>query len=90
MKNGKVPGRKDILSEMTKTEGEAGVVMISDLVNQGVEGVTTAAWDSALLSTVTREKEMLQGENYKGLTLSDYIVHKADRVIEVDKTTGEY
>ena len=73
MKNGKAAGPSDVVSEIVKTAGEAGVDMIKDLVNQIiVEGSIPAEWEPSTIVNCYKEKaNSLERGNYKGLKLAD-------------------
>ena len=45
MNNEKAAGPTGVISKMVKAAGEAGVDMITDLVNQTIVGVIPAEWE---------------------------------------------
>ena len=87
MKNGIAAGPSGILSEVVKAVEEAGVDMITDLVNQiMVEGVFPAEWElSTIVNFYKGKEDDLERGNYRGLKLTDQILKY---LREVYKTTG--
>ena len=60
--------------------GEAGIDMMTDLVNQiVVEGVIRAEWE---LSCCKRKGDSSERRNYRGLKLTDQILKMYERIIE--------
>ena len=72
MKNGKTAELSGLLSEILKTAVEAGVGMITDLVNQIiVEGVIPAEKKLSTIVKYSKGKgDALEKENYGGLKLT--------------------
>ena len=59
IKNGKAAGPPSVVSEMVKTRGEAEVDIITDLVNQIIEGILPAEWQLSIFVTVIMGKAIL-------------------------------
>ena len=78
----------NIVLEMVKAAGEAGVDMIAHLISQITVGVIPAEW---VLGTIVdyykRKGGTLERGNYRGLKLTDQILKIDERV---HKTTGGY
>ena len=72
------------MSEMVKAAGEAGVDMITDLVNKLIiEGVIPAVWELGFIANCYKGKEdALERRNYRGLKLTDHIRKISERVVE--------
>ena len=84
MKNGKAAGPSGIVSEMVKAAGDAGIDMITNLVNCIIaEGVIPSDWElSTILNCYKGKGDALERGNYRGLKLTDHILKIVERVIE--------
>ena len=85
MKNGKAAGPSGVMPEMmVKAAGEAGVDMITDLVNQIiVEGAITGECElSTVVNCYKGSTNSLERGNYRELKLIDQILNIADIIIE--------
>ena len=87
MKNRKAAGPSTVVSEMTVAVGEAGVDIITDLVNQIiVEEVIPAECELSIVVNCYKGKvDSLERGNYRLLKLIDQILKIADRIIETLK-----
>ena len=84
--NGKAARGSNIVSEMVKTAGEAGVDMIANLISQITLGVSPAEWElGTIVDHYKRKGGTLERGNYRGLKLTDQILKIDERV---HKTTG--
>ena len=67
MENGKAARSSGVVSEMVNAAGEAGVDMITTLVNQIiVEGIIPAEWELGSFVNCLRGKEIFQKEQFIG------------------------
>ena len=67
MENGKAAGTSGVVSEMVNEAGEAGVDMITTLVNQIiVEAIIPAEWEFGSFVNYLRGKEIFQKEQFIG------------------------
>ena len=73
MKNGKAAGLSGVVSEMVKAAGEAGVDMITDVVNQIIaEGVIPAECELSTIVNCYKEKgDSLERGYYRRLKLTE-------------------
>ena len=70
---------------MLKGAGEAGVDMITDLVNQITAEVVLPVegeFSTILINCYKRKSDSLKKGNYRGLKLTDQILKMAERIIE--------
>ena len=72
------------MSEMVKAAGEAGVDMITDLVNKIIiEEVIPTVWELGFIVNCYKGKEdALERRNYRRLKLIDHIRKISERVVE--------
>ena len=76
MKNGKTAGPSGVVSEMVKVPGEAGVDMITDLINHIMVRVVLAEWElSTIVNCYKGEGNSLERGKYRGLKLTDQILN---------------
>ena len=67
MENGKAAGSSGVVSKMVNEAGEAGVDMITTLVNQIiVEAIIPAEWELGSFVNYLRGKEIFQKEQFIG------------------------
>ena len=84
MENGKAAGSSGVVSEMVNAAGEAGVDMITTLVNQIlVEGIIPAEWElGSFVNYLRRIGNFSERTSYMRLKLTDQILKTTDRIIE--------
>ena len=83
MKNGEISGLSGILSGMIKAAGEAGVDMITDLINQIiVEGIFPEELELSTVNCFKRKRDSLEKGNYRELKLTGHILKILGRVTE--------
>ena len=70
--------------EMVKAAEEAGVYMITDVVNQIiVEGIVPAEWELSTIVNFYKEKgDAVERGNHQGLKLTDHILKIAEGVMQ--------
>ena len=81
---GKAAGPSGIVAEMLKPLGEAGVVLIRDLIEAVIrEGRIPSEWEESYTVSLYKGKgDALNRGNYRGLKLIDQVMKVMERVIE--------
>ena len=70
LRNGKAAGPSGVVSEMARTGGEAGVDMITDLVNPTIVGVIPAEWElNTIVNCDAGKGDFLERGKYRGMKL---------------------
>lgn len=84
MKPGKAAGPSGITSEMLKSSGNAGSIMIANLLNAIIrDGVVPSDWESSFIINLYKGKgDALERGNYRGLKLLDHVMKTTERIIE--------
>ena len=81
---GKAAGPSGIVAEMLKPSGEAGVVLIRDLIAAIIsEGRIPSEWEESHIVSLYKGKgDALIRGNYRGLKLIDQVMKVLERVVE--------
>ena len=84
MKSGKAAGPSGIVSEMLNASGDAGIDLVTDLVNSIIsQGVVPADWEiSTIVNCYKGKGDALERGNYRGLKMLDQIMKVLERVVE--------
>ena len=82
MKCNKAAGPSGIVSEMLKASGEAGIDLVTDLVNSILsEGVIPTDWESSSIINCYKGKgDALDRSNYRGLKMLDQVMKVLERM----------
>ena len=84
MKSNKAAGPSGIVSEMLKASSEAGIDLVTDLVNSILnEGVIPTDWESSsIINRYKRKGDALDRSNYRVLKMLDQVMKVLERIIE--------
>ena len=81
-KRGKAAGPSGVVPKMVNVAGEAGVDVITCLVNQIIVGVIPERWNpGTILECYKGKEDYFKKRNYKGLKLTDLLLKITEKII---------